>query len=153
MQSAVQSVEEYLETLPENRKEDMKLMYQTVKDNLPEGFEEGMQYGMIGWFVPLSRYPAGYLNDPRKALPFVCLASQKNYMSLYLMQVYGNPKIEAWFSEEYRESGKKINMGKSCLRFKTVEDVPLHLISQLMKKVSVDEYIEMYERARSGGRK
>jgi hypothetical protein len=112
---------------------------------LPKGYEEGMQYGMIGYFVPHSVYPPGYHCDPKQPLPFACLASQKNYISVYLGCVYADPEHEAWFREAWAKTGKKLDMGKSCVRFRKLDDVPLNVIGQAIKRVSVKKFIERYE--------
>ena len=143
--SGARTVEEYLAELPPDRREAISKVRQVVLDNLPEGYEEGMQYGMIGYSIPLSRYPVTYNKQP---LGYIGLASQKNYMSLYLMTVYGNPEVEEWFHERYRATGKKLDMGKSCLHFKSVDDLPLDLIAEVVGKTAVDEYIRYYEAAR-----
>ncbi len=121
-------------------------MRQTILKNLPKGFEEGMGYGMLGYVVPHSRYPAGYHCDPKQPLPFVSLASQKNFIALYHMGLYMMPSLLHWFQEEYsKHSKKKLDMGKSCIRFKKADDIPYDLIGELMKKVSPDEWIACYE--------
>jgi hypothetical protein len=106
-----------------------------------------MQYGMIGYFVPHSVYPPGYHCDPKQPLPFACLASQKNYISVYLGCVYTDPEHEAWFREAWAKTGKKLDMGKSCVRFKKLDDVPLNVIGQAIKRVPVKKFIEHYESA------
>jgi len=127
MQSKATTVEEYLAELPEDRREALQAIRTVILENLPKGYEEGMQYGMIGYFVPHSVYPPGYHCDPKQPLPFAGLASQKNYMSLYLMF---DSKFEAWFREAWTKTGKKLDRGKSCVRFKKIEDVPLKVIGQ-----------------------
>ena len=143
------TVEEYLTELTPERREAMETMRKLILDNLPPGFEEIMQFGMIGYVIPLERYPDTY---NKQALQNVALASQKNYMSIYLMNVYGDSETAQWFEEEYRASGKKLNMGKSCVRFKKPEDLPLDLIGQAVARTSVEGFIEVYERARAGRR-
>lgn len=145
MQSSAQTVQEYLESLPEDRRHALESVRQVILEHLPEGYEEGMQYGMIGYYIPLSRYPKTYNGQ---ALGYAALASQKNYMSLYLMNIYGDPQIEQWFREEFRRTGKRLDMGKSCVRFKRVDDLPLDLIGQAIALASVDEFIHCYERSR-----
>lgn len=145
MQSRAQTVEEYLAALPDDRRKALAAVRQVVLDNLPEGYQEGIQYGMIAYSVPLSRFPKTYNGQ---ALNYLALSSQKNYMSLYLMGVYGDPETEAWFREEYGKTGKKLDMGKSCVRFKKMEDLPLSVIGQAVARYSVDEFLALYERNR-----
>lgn len=120
----------------------------TILKHLPKGYEERMQYGMIGYSVPLKRYPAGYLGQKDVPLPYAALASQKNYMSIYLMNIYGDKKAEKWFREAYKASGKKLDMGKSCVRFKKLEDVPLDVIGKAIAQTPVEALIKAYEKAR-----
>lgn len=145
MQSKAQTVDEYLASLPEDRRNALAAVRDIILRNLPEGYEEGMQYGMIGYYIPLARYPNTYNGQP---LGYVGLASQKNYMSLYLMGIYGDDQTAHWFREEYLRTGKKLDMGKSCVRFKRLEDLPLELIGQAVSLVSVNQYIAQYERSR-----
>ena len=145
MQSAATTPKDYLASLPADRRKAISTLRALVRKNLPKGYREVMQWGMIGWVIPLSRYPDTYNGEP---LCVAGLASQKNAMSLYLMTVYGNKDIETWFKTEYAKTGKKLDMGKSCLRFRTLEDLPLELIGRTIGRVSVDQYIATYERAR-----
>jgi len=146
MQSQARSVTEYLEEVPNDRKESFSQLRNTIVANLPEGFQEEMSYGMIGYVVPLYLYPAGYHCSPNLPLPFVNLASQKNYIALYHMGLYANPEILAWFVKEYPNHSKaKLDMGKSCIRFKKAEQIPFDLIGELMKKISVEDWIKCYE--------
>lgn len=147
MQSKATTVAQYLKELPDDRREAISAVRDVILKNLPKGFEEGMQYGMIGYFVPHALYPNGYHCNPKEPLPFANLASQKNHMALYTMTVYGNPDIEKWFTDAWTKGGRKLDMGKSCIRFKKIEDVPLDVVAQLFKKVSVKQYIQMYEDA------
>lgn len=153
MQSKAATVEQYLAELPEDRRETVQAIRALILKNLPKGYEEGMQYGMIGYYVPHSVYPPGYHCDPKQPLPFVSLASQKNYISLYLGCVYGNADHEAWFREAWAKTGKKLDMGKSCVRFKKLDDLPLSVIGQSIKRVPVKKYIEHYESAIKDARK
>ena len=140
------SPEEYISKVPEDRKEAMSKLRQTILKNLPKGFSEGMNYGMIGYFVPHSLYPAGYHCDPKQPLPFMNIASQKNFIALYHMGMYANKKLLDWFTKEYPNYCKtKLDMGKSCVRFKKVEDIPYKLIAELTKKMSAAEWIKIYE--------
>ncbi|MBI1333238.1 MAG: DUF1801 domain-containing protein [Armatimonadetes bacterium] len=150
MTSKAATVAEYLEGLPEDRRAAIETVRATILQNLPKGYEEGMQYGMIGYFVPHSIYPAGYHCDPKQPLPFVALASQKNYMSLYLSCLYSDAEYSKEFIQAYQESGKKLDMGACCLRFKKVEDLPLELVGRFLSKISVEEYIRHYESMRPG---
>ncbi|MCC6130446.1 MAG: DUF1801 domain-containing protein, partial [Acidobacteria bacterium] len=128
MQSKAPTVDEYLASLPEDRRAALAAVRDVIRKNLDPSYEEGMQYGMIGYYVPHSVYPAGYHCDPKQPLPFAGLASQKGHMSLYLMCVYGDSEQEKWFREEWAKTGKKLDMGKSCVRFKKVEDLALGVI-------------------------
>lgn len=145
MQSKAKTVYEYLAELPEDRRQEIEAIRAIILKNLPKGYEEGMQYGMIGYFVPHSLYPAGYHCDPKQPLPYAALASQKNYMSLYFMGLYGDTEEMAWFQKAWAETGKKLDMGKSCIRFKCVDDLPLKLIGQAIKRFPVKRYISDYE--------
>lgn len=146
MQSNARTVEDYLTGVPEERKDAVNSLRKTIKENLPKGFSEAISYGMVGYGVPHSIYPAGYHCDPRQALPFVSFASQKNFIALYHMGIYAMPKLLDWFTAEFpKHSKKKLDMGKSCIRFKKPEDIPFKLIAELMQKVSVEEWIETYE--------
>lgn len=145
MQSKAATVEEYLASLPEERRRAMETVRAAILENLPEGYEESVQFGMIGYCIPLSRYPKTYNGQP---LGYAALASQKNYMSLYLMGIYGDEGHAHWFREEYQKRGKKLDMGKSCVRFKRLEDLPLDLVGQAVALLPVDRYIELYERGR-----
>ncbi len=143
--SSAQTVEEYLAELAPDRREAINAVRKVILDNLPTGYEEMMQFGMIGYVIPLERYPVTY---NKQALQYAALASQKHYMSVYLMNVYGDPDSEQWFAEQYRASGKKLDMGKSCVRFKKLDDLPLDLIGRAIARTPVDAYIEVYEAAR-----
>jgi hypothetical protein len=146
MQSRATTVEKYLAELPADRRTDIAAVRNVILQNLPKGYEEGMQYGMIGYHVPHSIYPAGYHCDPRQPLPFACLASQKNYMSLYLMSVYGDDAEATAFRQAWQKTGKKLDMGKSCIRFKRVEDLPLELIGRAIKGWPVKKHLAWYEK-------
>lgn len=146
MQSQASTVEEYLSELPDDRREIIAAVRQLVLDNLGQGFEEGMQYGMIGYYVPHSVYPAGYHCNPSEPLPFMSLASQKNYCSLYAMSLYSDAETLAAFQLRWKQTGKKLNMGKSCIRFKKLNDLALDLIAEHIGAVNVDDYIASYDR-------
>jgi len=145
VQSDAKSVEEYLASLPEDRREAISAVREVILKNLPEGYQETMQYGMIGYVVPHTIYPKGYHCDPKQALPFAALASQKNYMSVYLSCVYGDTEHAKWFQEEYAKTGKKLDMGKSCIRFKKLENLAIDVIGQAIAKIPVDKYVARYE--------
>jgi len=139
------TVKAYLDALPEDRRKALSKVRAAVKKGLPQGYQEGMQYGMIGWFVPHRLYPAGYHCDPKQPVPFAGLASQKNHMSLYLMCVYSDESHRAWFEKAWKETGKKLDMGKSCVRFKKAEDLPLDVITEAVARVPVDAFLARYE--------
>ncbi len=148
MQSKATTPEHYLLELPEDRKEAMQKLRKVIKDNLPKGFEEQMSYGMLGYVIPHSIYPNGYHCNPKLPLPFINLASQKNFIALYHMGIYANKNLLEWFQVEYPKHVKtKIDMGKSCLRFKKMEDIPFEFIGELIRKVSVEDWISTYEQA------
>lgn len=147
MPSTAQSPGDYIASLPDDRKEAMQKLRDTVVKNLPDGFEETMQYGMITFVVPHSLYPAGYHCKPKDALPFVSLASQKNYLALHHLGLYGGKELLDWFTEEYPKYSKtKIDMGKGCVRFKKPEQIPYELVGELMKKISPEKWIAIYEK-------
>ncbi|MEJ7778892.1 MAG: DUF1801 domain-containing protein [Daejeonella sp.] len=146
MQSTAASTQEYFETLPDDRKGAMNELRNVVLENLPSGFCEQMSYGMIGYVVPHSIYPSGYHCDPNLPLPFINLASQKNFIALYHMGIYADKALLEWFMSEYpRHCSSKLDMGKSCIRFKKPEHIPFKLIGELLRKVSVKDWIEVYE--------
>lgn len=147
MQSKAKTVAQYLAVLSPDRRQAVEGVRQVILANLGRGFAEGMQYGMIGYYVPHSLYPAGYHCNPAQPLPFACLASQKNYLSLYLTCVDASPTERAAFEKAWRESGKKLDMGKSCIRFKRLEDVPLDVVAKAISRVSVKKFIASYEAA------
>jgi len=147
MQSEAASTEEYINSLPEGRKEVIKKLHNLIVKNLPKGFSVIMNYGMIGYVVPHSLYPAGYHCDPKLPLPFMGLASQKNFISFYHMGIYADKKLLAWFTSEYTKHSKsKLDMGKSCIRFKKPDQIPFELITELVKKMSVADWINLYEK-------
>lgn len=147
MISKATTPEQYIAELPEDRQEAISELRKTIRKNLPKGFEESMQYGMLTYVVPHSTYPAGYHCDPKQALPFVSLASQKNFIAIYHMGVYAMPDLLQWFTTEYPKHSKaKLDMGKSCMRFKKPAQIPYQLIGELMKKISVKDWIAHYEK-------
>ena len=152
MQSKAATVAEYLEELPEERRAAISKVRAAIRKNLPKGYEEQMGYGMICYVVPHRLYPAGYHCNPKQPLPYASLASQKQYMALYLMCVYQDPKSENWIREQFKARGKKLDMGKSCIRFKKLEDLPLDVVGEAFKRVSVADYIQRYEAILAKGR-
>ena len=147
MQSHALTVDEYLASLPEDRREVISAVREIFLKNLPEGFEEGMQYGMIGYYVPHSRYPAGYHCDPKQPLPYGGLASQKNHMSLHLMCAYGDGPIRKAFVQGFKDVGKKLDIGQACVRFKKLDDLALDVVADTLRKVTVQDWIDIYERS------
>ena len=152
MQSKASTVEEYLASLPPDRRAAIRAVREVILKNLDKDYEEGMSYGMIGYYVPHRVYPAGYHCDPKQPLPFACLGSQKNYMSLHLMSVYGGEHAR-WFQGELAKTGKKLDMGKACIRFRKIEDLPLALIGKAIKRVPARTYVEYSEAARARAKK
>ena len=146
MQYKAKSPEDYISQVPLERQDTLKKLRKVIKSSLPKGFEEGIQYGMIGYYVPHSIYPDGYHCTPAEPLPFMSFASQKNSINLYHSGIYAVPKIHDWFVKEYpKHSKRKLDMGKSCIRFKTVDDIPFDLIAELCNKMTVKEWIDVYE--------
>ena len=145
MPSEVQDVEEYLASLPEDRREAITAIRKVILKNLPKGYEEGIQWGMPSYFVPLSEYPSGYNCQPDQPLPFVGFASQKNHMAFYGFCIYIDEVLKDRFVEDWKKTGKKLDMGKSCVRFKKLEDVPLKVIGDAVKRVPMKKYIKQYE--------
>ena len=147
MQSSAVTPREYMENLPEDRKNAMNMLRQVINENLPKGFHEQMNYGMLGWVVPHSAYPAGYHCDPKLPLPFLALASQKNFIAVYTMSLYADKDIHDWFVAEFPNHSKyKLDMGKSCLRFKKPDAIPFELIGQLVAKMTPEQWIALYEK-------
>ena len=146
MQSTAATPEEYIASLPEDRQEAILKLREVILENLPAGFSEEMQYGMMSYVVPHSLYPAGYHCDPKIALPFLGMASQKNFVALYHMGIYADEELLNWFTSEYpKHSKKKLDMGKSCIRFKKTEDIPYQLIGELAAKMTPEQWIALYE--------
>ncbi len=146
MQSKAITPDQYITELPEDRKEVMQKLRETVKKNLPKGFEETMQYGMISYVVPHSIYPAGYHCKPADPLPFLSIASQKNHIAFYHMGIYSDPNLYKWFTEEYpKHAAGKLDMGKSCIRFKNPKNIPFDLLGELTTKITVKDWISKYE--------
>jgi hypothetical protein len=148
MQSKAATPQEYIDSLPEDRKKAMSDLRNIIKKNLPKGFAESMGYGMLGFAVPHKLYPAGYHCKPEDPLPFIGIASQKNFIAVYHMGIYADPKLLKWFTTEFPKHSKtKLDMGKSCIRFKKPNELPLQLIGELASKMTPQEWIALYEKA------
>lgn len=142
------TIEEYLEQIPSERKEAVKKILDLMEQHLPEGFESQINYSMPGYVVPHSLFPAGYHCDPKLPLPFINIASQKNFIALYHMGMYAKPELLHWFQEEYKKVvPTKLDMGKSCVRFKKTENIPYDLLAELFKKMTPEEWIKIYTEA------
>jgi Domain of unknown function (DU1801) len=142
--------DEYIASLPADRREALTEVRRVINASLPDGFEEGMLYGIVSWYVPLERYPDTYNKQP---LSLAGLASRKNYMTLYLNNVYGNREIERWFKQRWSDSGKKLDMGKSCVYFKKLDDLALDVVAEAIARDPVDRFVAYYEEARGSSRK
>ncbi|WBX71491.1 DUF1801 domain-containing protein [Tenacibaculum retecalamus] len=148
MKYEANSPEEYIAQIPEDRQAILEKLRNTIKNNLPKGFEEGMSYNMIGYYVPHAIYPDGYHCDPKLPLPFINIASQKNSINLYHSGIYAKKELYDWFVAEYpKHCKRKLDMGKSCIRFKKIEEIPFDLIKELCTKMTVKEWIAIYESA------
>ena len=148
MKIKANNVEEYLQNIPVERKEVFEKLMNVIRENIPVGFSEELGYGMPSWVVPHSIYPKGYHCSPELPLPFVSIASQKNFIALYHMGIYATPELLNWFMKEYpKHSKRKLDMGKSCIRFKKMDDIPFKLIGDLIKKMNSKEWMEKYENA------
>lgn len=146
MQYKADTPEEYIAQLPEDRKEVIQKLRSIINENIPEGFKETINYGMLGWVVPHEIYPSGYHCTPELPLPFLSLASQKNFIGFYHMGIYANPELYQWFVDEYPKYSKyKLDMGKSCVRLKRMNDIPYELIKETVQKMSVQDWISLYE--------
>jgi hypothetical protein len=147
MQSKAATVEEYLAGLPTDREPAMRKLRSAIKKNLPKGFAEVMSYGMIGFVVPHKLYPAGYHCDPKLPLPFMSIASQKNFIAVYHMGIYADPALLKWFTGAYAKAfpKRKLDMGKSCQRYKKADDIPFELIGELAAKTTPQQWIALYE--------
>jgi uncharacterized protein YdhG (YjbR/CyaY superfamily) len=143
------TVSQYLAALPADRRTAISAVRKVINENLPAGYKEGMQFGMIGWYVPLSMYPAGYGENPKVPLPLVALASQKSGMVLHFLCFYGHATLSTWFVNEYKKSGKKLDMGKGCVRFKKLDDLALEVVGRTVARVPVKEHIANYRAARA----
>jgi hypothetical protein len=147
--SDARTVDEYLANLAPDRRAAIEAVRDTVRANLPAGFEEGMAFGMIGWYVPLATFPDTYNGEP---LGLAALASQKHHMALYLNAVYGDPATERWFRERWATTGKRLDMGKSCVRFRRLEDLPLDVIGETIARTTLDRYLARYREVRGSSR-
>lgn len=148
MQYDATSPEDYISQVPEERQETLKKLRKVINDNLPKDFEEGMIYKMIGYYVPHSVYPDGYHCSPEVPLPFMSFASQKNSVNLYHSGIYAKPELYDWFVNEYpKHCKRKLDMGKSCIRFKKMDEIPFELIGELTRKMTCEEWIDIYETA------
>ncbi len=146
MQYEAKTPDEYIAAIPKERKQAMSALRKVIKDNLPKGFSEEISYGMIGYVVPHSIYPDGYHCDTKLPLPFMNIASQKNFIAVYHSGIYADPKLMDWFVGEYPKYVKtKLDMGKSCIRFKKIDQIPMELIGELTTKMTVQEWIDLYE--------
>lgn len=146
MKYEAKSPKEYIDQIPEDRQAIMKKLRDMIKNNLPKGFEEGMNYNMIGYYVPHSIYPNGYHCDPKLPLPFMNIASQKNSINVYHSGMYAKKELLDWFVSEYpKHCKRKLDMGKSCVRFKNLDEIPFELIGELATKLSVEDWINIYE--------
>ncbi|MBA4406835.1 hypothetical protein C0389_06135 [bacterium] len=147
MQSKAKTPREYINSLPQERKQALQKLREVIQKNIPKGFSEEMNYGMLGYVVPHSLYPDGYHCDPKQPLPFMCVASQKNFVAVYHMGLYGSKKLLAWFIKEYpKYSTAKLDMGKGCIRFKKIDQIPYKLIGELASKITPQEWIKAYEK-------
>ena len=141
-----ESIKAFLNSVPEERRDFVNKLHKVIESSLPSGFEVHASNGMLNYVVSLSRYPKGYHATKGGPLPFISIASQKNHIALYHMGLYGNPELMQWFEEAYTQhSPNKLDMGKSCIRFKHLEQIPFDLIRELCQKITVDEYIAQYE--------
>ena len=147
MTSSTRTPEEYIDSLPEERKKPLGELRKVIKKNLPKGFKETISYGMLGYVVPHSLYPKGYHTDPTLPLPFLAIASQKNFIALYHMGLNADPVLLKWFSDEYKKRvPSKLDMGKSCIRFKKADHIPFDLIGELASRITPAQWIQTYEK-------
>ncbi|HET9057538.1 MAG TPA: DUF1801 domain-containing protein [Chitinophagaceae bacterium] len=149
MELKKQTIDDYIKSIPKERQEAVAKLCGEIKRNLPRGFEEGIGYGVIAYFVPFTLYPAGYHANPKQPLPFINVASQKNFIAVYHMGIYASPQLLKWFTTEYEKAGVgKLDMGKSCIRFKKPENIPFKLMGELASKITVEDWIAAYEKNR-----
>jgi hypothetical protein len=145
MKSSAKTPDAYVKSLPADRRDAIRAVRAVILKNLPKGYEEIVDFGMLAYVVPLKRFPKTYNGHP---LAIAALASQKQYMSLYLMCIYGSKTLATWFASEFKKAGKKLDMGKSCVRFKSLDDLPLDVIGKAVARVPVDLYLRIYEKSR-----
>jgi hypothetical protein len=146
MKSEALTPKDYIDSLPDERRHAISILRKVIRKNLPKGFKEVMNYGMLGYVVPHSLYPAGYKVDPSAPLPFMAMASQKNFVAVYHMGIYADKSLLKWFQNEFPKHSKaRLDMGKSCIRFKKVDQIPFELIGELAGKMSVDDWISVYK--------
>lgn len=146
MNIKAKNIDEYIANCPEERQEALHKLRATIQENIPVGFQEQLSYGMPGYVVPHEKYPDGYHCDPKLPLPFCSFASQKNFIAFYHSGIYANPELKDWFVDKYKEVvPTKLDMGKSCIRFKNVKHIPYNLIGELMQKITVEDWIKTYE--------
>lgn len=151
MQSCAATVDAYLAELPEDRRAVVAAVLALIRKHIQPGFEEGMQYGMIGYYVPYALYPPGYHCTPKQPLPYACLAAQKNYFSLYMNSLYAGDGDEGkWFQAAWKKTGKKLDMGKSCIRFKALDDLALDVIAECFRRMTWQRHVELYETVMKG---
>lgn len=143
------TVDQYLAALPADRRDALNAVRKVINDNLPDGYEEGIQFGMISWYVPLSLYAAGYGENPKVPLPLICLGSQKSGMVLHFLCFYGHATLSTWFVSEYKKSGRKLDMGKGCVRFKKLDDLALDVVGRTIARIPVEEHIANYRAERA----
>jgi hypothetical protein len=153
MPSKAATVEEYLDELPEDRRGALAQIRKIILENLPQGYVEGIQWGDIGYFVPFSIYPDGYDSKPKERLQYIGLANQQNNMMIRLFCMYTNPELREGFEEEYRATGKKLDMGGGCLRFKKVDHLPLDVVAKLVAQLPVEKFVASYDQKRKGAKK
>ncbi len=148
--SSATSVKDYLDELPGERRKAIAAVRRVIRKNLPKGYVESMQYGMISYIIPLKRFSETYNKQP---LANISLASQKNHMAVYLMGIYGDKKLRRWFEREYKKTNKRMDVGKCCVRFKKLEDLPLEIVGKAVAAMSLEEFIAMYENARASSKR
>lgn len=151
MQSKASTPKEYLASLPDDRRKAMEEIRKVIRKNLDKAYAEGIQYGMLGYFLPHSKYPDGYHCDPKQPLPFMSVASQKNHIGLYLFCIYCSAEEQETFRKEWLASGKKLDMGKSCVRVKKLEDIPLDVLGRAIKRMTAKKFVKAYEQGRDAG--
>ena len=142
------TVEQYLASLPDDRRVALNAVRKEINNNLPAGYEEGVQFGMISWYVPLSTYSKGYGGNAKVPLPLLSLGSLKSHMALYMLCFYGNPTLSQWFTEQYEKSGKKLDMGLGCVRFKTLEALAVDVVGRTVARLTPAEHVANYQTAR-----